>query len=150
MLSILTKEDFRDKLCHCPQCFPNLIPHPQLQEEEDEYEPSISDSEQSIDGDASATRSVGTGSILDRGEAALSTVDRVKAIEGVMVYNHLKDKVKEFLKPYAESGQAVSADDIKGYFEKLRGDQEAMKEAREKPIPGDGEDDDNRREQSGY
>ncbi|KAK5086132.1 hypothetical protein LTR70_000230 [Exophiala xenobiotica] len=150
LLSILAKEDFRDKLCHCPQCFPNLVPHPQLQEEEDEYEPSISASEQSLAGGASGTRSVGTGSILERGEAALSTMDRVKAIEGVMVYNHLKDKVKEFLKPYAESGEAVSADDIKGYFEKLRGDQEAMKEAREKPIPGEGEDGDNRREQSGY
>lgn len=150
LFSILAKVDFREKLCHCPQCFPNLIPHPQLQEEEDEYEPSISDSEQSLAGGGSGTRSVGTGSILERGEAALSTMDRVKAIEGVMVYNHLKDKVKEFLKPYAESGQAVSADDIKGYFEKLRGDQEAVKEARKKPIPGDGDDEDNRREQSGY
>ena len=145
-LSILAKEDFREKLCHCPACFPNLIPHPQLQEEEDEYEPSISDSEQSNAG-GSGTRSVGTGSLLERGEAALSNVDRVRAIEGVMVYNHLKDKVKEFLKPYAESGQAVSADDIKGYFEKLRGDQEAMKEASQKPVATD---DDNRREQSGY
>ena len=151
LLSILAKEDFRDKFCHCPQCFPNLIPHPQLQEEEDEYEPSISASEQSLAGGGSGTRSVGTGSILERGEAALSTMDRVKAIEGVMVYNHLKDKVKDFLKPYAESGEAVSAEDIKAYFEKLRGDQEAMRDAREKPVPGDGEGDgDNRREQSGY
>lgn len=144
--SILATGDFREKFCHCPACFPNLIPHPQLQEEEDEYEPSISDSEQSNAG-GSATRSVGTGSLLERGEAALSNVDRVRAIEGVMVYNHLKDKVKEFLKPYAESGQAVSAEDIKGYFEKLRGDQEAMKEASQKPVPAE---DDNRREQSGY
>ncbi|KAK5944191.1 hypothetical protein PMZ80_003472 [Knufia obscura] len=150
VISILAKDDFRDKFCHCPQCFPNLIPHPQLQEEEDEYEPSISASEQSQAGGGSGTRSVGTGSILERGEAALSTMDRVKAIEGVMVYNHLKDKVKEFLKPYAESGEAVSADDIKGYFEKLRGDQEAMKEASGKPVAGDGEDGDSRREQSGY
>lgn len=150
LLSILAQEDFRDKFCHCPQCFPNLIPHPQLQEEEDEYEPSMSDSAQSLVGGGSGTRSAGTGSILERGEAALSTMDRVKAIEGVMVYNHLKDKVKEFLKPYAESGEAVSADDIKGYFEKLRGDQEAMKEAREKPVAGDGDEGGNRREQSGY
>jgi len=148
--SILAKEDFRDHLCHCPQCFPNLIPHPQLQEPEDEYEPSISDSAQSQVGGGSGTRSAGTASLLDRGEAALSTMDRVKAIEGVMVYNHLKDKVKEFLKPYAESGQAVGAEDIKAYFEKLRGDQDAVKEASEKPVPGDDADGSNRREQSGY
>lgn len=148
--SILAKEDYRDHFCHCPQCFPNLVPHPQLQEPEDEYEPSISDSARSLVGGGSATGSVGTGSLLERGEAALSTMDRVKAIEGVMVYNHLKDKVKEFLKPYAESGEAVGAEDIKAYFEKLRGDKEAMKEASEKPVPGDDTDGEHRREQSGY
>ena len=46
-----------------------------------------------------------------------------------MVYNHLKDKVKDFLQPFAESGQAVGAEDIKAYFEKLRGDEQAMKSA---------------------
>lgn len=151
--SILGKEDFRDQFCRCPQCFPNLMPHPQLQEEEDEYEPSISDSERSLvgGGGASGTRSAGTASLLDRGEAALNTMDRVKAIEGVMAYNHLKDKVKEFLKPYAESGKTVSADDIKEYFEKLRGDHEAVKEASSKPVPDDENGgDDQRREQSGY
>lgn len=154
MFSILAMEDFRDKFCRCPRCFRNLIPHPQLQEEEDEYEPSISDSERSlVGGGASGTRSAGTASLLDRGEAALNTMDRVKAIEGVMAYNHLKDKVKEFLKPYAESGKTVSADDIKEYFEKLRGDHEAVKEASGKPIPDDDDNDggdDKRREQSGY
>ena len=46
-----------------------------------------------------------------------------------MVYNHLKDKVKSFLQPFAESGQAVGAEDIKAYFEKLRGDEQGMKSA---------------------
>jgi E3 ubiquitin-protein ligase UBR7 len=49
--------------------------------------------------------------------------------EGVMVYNHLKDKVKSFLQPFAESGLVVGAEDIKAYFEKLRGDAEAIKAA---------------------
>ena len=76
-----------------------------------------------------------------------------------MVYNHLKDKVKEFLKPYAESGQAVGADDIKAYFEKMRGDAEAIRAAGGNALAsggggsgdGDGEGEgDKRREQSGY
>lgn len=46
-----------------------------------------------------------------------------------MVYAHLKDKVKAFLQPFAESGQVVGAEDIKAYFEKLRGDAEAIKDA---------------------
>jgi E3 ubiquitin-protein ligase UBR7 len=153
--SLFLKEDFRDHICHCPKCYPNLIPHPQLTEEEDTYEPPVSESGQSDAGPGSGTRSHGTGSLLERGEAALSNVDRVRAIEGVMVYNHLKDKVKDFLKPYAESGKAVGAEDIKAYFEKLRGDDAAMREAGTKPGTRD-EDKENeggtgyRREQSGY
>ncbi|OQU97639.1 hypothetical protein CLAIMM_03537 [Cladophialophora immunda] len=40
--SLFLRADFRDHLCHCPQCYPHLIPHPQLLEEEDTYEPSLS------------------------------------------------------------------------------------------------------------
>ncbi|KAL9626115.1 MAG: hypothetical protein Q9164_007943, partial [Protoblastenia rupestris] len=72
-----------------------------------------------------------------------------------MVYNHLKDKVKSFLQPFAESGQAVGAEDIKAYFEKLRGDEDAIKNAGSGAANGAGSGDgdggkggDNRREQS--
>ena len=67
-----------------------------------------------------------------------------------MVYNHLKDKVKSFLQPFAESGQAVGAEDIKAYFEKLRGDEQGIQAAAVSSgnggVDGGG---DNRREQSG-
>lgn len=66
-----------------------------------------------------------------------------------MVYNHLKDKVKDFLQPFAESGQAVGAEDIKAYFEKLRGDEQAMKSAQTLVNGSNGNDGDSRREQSG-
>lgn len=67
-----------------------------------------------------------------------------------MVYNHLKDKVKSFLQPFAESGQAVGAEDIKAYFEKLRGDEQGIKSAQVIAAGGDGPGDGgNRREQSG-
>ncbi|KAL8769657.1 MAG: hypothetical protein Q9209_004454 [Squamulea sp. 1 TL-2023] len=140
--SLFLKDDFRDHFCRCTNCYPNLRVHPQLLEEEESYEPPLSEE------DENARGSVGTGSLLDRGEAALNNVDRVRAIEGVMVYNHLKDKVKSFLQPFAESGQAVGAEDIKAYFEKLRGDEQAIKSAATVDSAGNG-DDDNRREQSG-
>ncbi|OAX82428.1 hypothetical protein ACJ72_03224 [Emergomyces africanus] len=151
--SLFLKEDFRDYLCHCPSCFPNLIPHPQLREEEETYEPPLSETGDDVNGDGSQH----TGSLLERGEAALSNLDRVRAIEGVMAYNHLKDKVKAFLKPFAESGQAVRAEDIKAYFEKLRGDSQGISEAEGAASAsasrrdGDGKDggSSNRREQSG-
>lgn len=58
-----------------------------------------------------------------------------------MVYNHLKDKVKSFLQPFAASGQPVGAEDIKAYFEKLRGDDEAIKAAGGRTVvAGDNEE----------
>ena len=132
--SLFLKEDFRDHLCRCATCFPNLAPHIQLREEEDTYEPPLSD-DGSGDGH-NGNGSTGTGSLLDRGEAALSNIDRVRAIEGAMVYNHLRDKVKEFLKPFAETGKAVSAEDIKGYFERLRGDDQGISEAGNQALQG--------------
>ncbi|PLB53394.1 putative metaphase-anaphase transition protein [Aspergillus steynii IBT 23096] len=148
--SLFLKEDFRDHFCRCPECYPNLSHHPQLREEEETYEPPLSE----IGDDANGGGSTGTGSIYDRGEAALNNMDRVRAIEGAMVYNHLRDKVKEFLKPFAESGTAVGADDIKSYFEKLRGDEQPMRDAAGQASRSKGDDDNdndgNRQEQSGY
>ena len=57
-----------------------------------------------------------------------------------MVYNHLKDKVKSFLQPFAESGQPVAAEDIKAYFEKLRGDDMAIKAAGGRLMTAGGND----------
>ncbi|KAK5172386.1 hypothetical protein LTR04_006388 [Oleoguttula sp. CCFEE 6159] len=116
-LSLFLLPSFRNNLCHCALHFPLLPPHPALLDDEPTYEPPMSDSDA-----GGGARSVGTGSLLDRGEAALSNIDRVRAIEGVMAYNHVRDKVKAFLKPFAESGRMVEAEDIKAYFEKLRGD----------------------------
>jgi E3 ubiquitin-protein ligase UBR7 len=140
--SLFYKEGFRDHLCKCMSCFPILKDHPYLLEEEDTYKPPMS-----TEGDDEAPGSLGSRSLLDRGEAALSNVDRVRAIEGVMVYNHLKDKVKHFLKPFADSKTPVGAEDIKRYFEGLRGDAEAIRAAGANSSSSG--NDDNRREQSG-
>lgn len=138
-ISLFFKSDFRDHLCRCSSCFPNLKPHNQLLEEEDTYEPPMSEGEEEAGGST-----VGSGSIYDRGESALKNVDRVRAIEGVMAYNHLKDKLKPFFQQFAESGKAISAEDIKAHFAKMRGDEQAIKDA------GEGAKTDNRKEQSGY
>ncbi|CAK4034301.1 related to metaphase-anaphase transition (Mlo2) [Lecanosticta acicola] len=148
-VSVFVKEDFRDHLCRCPECFPRLARHPQLLEEEDTYEPPVSESGHDENGSV-AGRSVHSGSLLDRGEAALSSMDRVRAIEGVMAYNHVRDKVKAFLQPFAESGQPVGAEDIKAYFAKLRGDEQAMREAGVGAESGGAVQGDGRKEQDGH
>ncbi|CAK7268746.1 hypothetical protein SEPCBS119000_003220 [Sporothrix epigloea] len=144
--SLFFTEGFREKLCRCSKCFPLLIPHPQLLEEEETYEPPISEGSESEDaGDGGGSGSHKSGSLYERGESALRNVDRVRAIEGLMAYNHLKDKLKPFFQQFAESGNAISAEDIKSYFAKLRGDEQAIREAGEAAGSGD-----SRREQSGY
>lgn len=148
--SIFVKEDFRDHLCRCPTCFPRLRLHPQLLEAEDPYEPPVSESDDEEADHPNGGGSVGSRSLLDRGEAALSTMDRMRAIEGVMAYNHLRDKVKAFLQPFAESGQAVGAEDVKAYFARLRGDEDAMRAAASGAGGNGDEGGDGRREQSGY
>ncbi|KAK3707017.1 hypothetical protein LTR37_012349 [Vermiconidia calcicola] len=149
-VTLFLKEDFRDHLCRCPDCFPRLAKHPQLLEEEESYEPPLSESDD-VAGD-DGNRSVNSGSILERGEAALSGMDRVRAIEGVMAYNYVKDKVKSFLQPFAETGQQVTAEDIKGYFAKLRGDEQDLRDAAVGAAGGGGGvgEGDGRREQGGY
>ncbi|KAI5363780.1 putative E3 ubiquitin-protein ligase UBR7 [Septoria linicola] len=148
-ISLFVKEDFRDQFCRCAECFPRLAKHPQLLEEEDAYEPPVSESDHNENASVGG-RSVNSGSLLDRGEAALSSMDRVRAIEGVMAYNHVRDKVKAFLQPFAESGQAVGAEDIKSYFAKLRGDEAAQREAAAGASTGGAVQGDDRREQDGY
>lgn len=140
-ISLFFKYDFRNHLCRCPDCFPRMAKHLQLLEEEEAYEPPVSE-----DGDDGEGSTVGSGSLLDRGERALTNVDRVRAIEGVMAYNHLKEKLKPFFKEFAESGKAISAEDIKAHFAKIRGDEEAIKQAGEAAANSE----DNRKEQSGY
>lgn len=148
-VSLFINEDFHEHMCRCSECFPRLSKHPQLLEEEEAYEPPVSESDVAEHGNGSiAGHSVNSGSLLDRGEAALSSIDRVRAIEGVMAYNHVRDKVKAFLQPFAESGQPVGAEDIKTYFAKLRGDEQAIREAG--MGAANGSQPDQRREQGGY
>lgn len=144
--SLFFTSNFRDHLCRCPACFPLLAQHPQLLEEEETYEPPVSESG---DSEQHPAASSGGGSLYDRGESALRAVDRVRAIEGVMAYQHLKDKLMPFFQQFAESKQAISAEDVKEYFAKLRGDDEAIREAGEGAASGRGEGGDTRTEERG-
>ena len=73
---IATEETFRTRFCRCAKCYPLMSKLPQLLEEEVVYEPPLSEDGDDEEGGGS----MGTGSLLERGEAALSNVDRVRAI----------------------------------------------------------------------
>lgn len=106
--SLLLPSTFRSTICRCMFCYPNLISYPILMEEEESYTPPVSRSPSP------------TGSMYDEGEKALNTMDRVKAIEGVLAYNSLKETVKAFLTPFAKEGRVVASEDVKDLFEGLK------------------------------
>ena len=134
-ISLFLLAPFRADLCRCPACFPLLSRHRCLLEEEETYSPPA-DSETASE----------SGSLFDRGEKALGNMDRVKAIQGVTAFNALKDNLKGFLKGFAESGKAVSAEDVKAHFAALRGETGTVVEKVDsKGVEGDG-----RKEGEGY
>ncbi|PKS07496.1 hypothetical protein jhhlp_006100 [Lomentospora prolificans] len=147
--SLFFESDFREQLCSCDECSIYLEKFPQLKEEEDIYEPPLSEG-----GSENGASTHGSGSIYERGESALKNIDRVRAIEGVMAYNMMKEKLKPLFEAFAGTGKAIGADDIKDYFAKLRGDDEAIKNAGRAAAASSSNDDQDgsngRKEQSGY
>ncbi|KAK6460063.1 putative zinc finger in N-recognin-domain-containing protein [Scheffersomyces coipomensis] len=76
------------------------------------YEPPEEDS----DDGASST----TGSLLDLGSEALSTLPREKAIEGIQALDKISSKLRDFLKPFAEQGKVVTEDEVRDFFAKVK------------------------------
>jgi E3 ubiquitin-protein ligase UBR7 len=145
IFSLFFSEGFRSELCKCKTCWTRIAQYPQLQDEESIYEPSVSEDS------ANGASTLGSGSLYERGESALKNMDRVRAIEGVMAYNLMKEQLKPFFEKFAGTGKAISADDIKDYFAKLRGDDQAIKSASQAAEESrSGRDSDHRREQGGY
>ncbi|KAF3932433.1 hypothetical protein ABW20_dc0108834 [Dactylellina cionopaga] len=118
-ISLFLSPDFRDHVCRCNLCLEVLRGHTCLLEDEPTYEPPL---------DSDAAESNGRESLLDAGEKALNTIDRVRAIEGVLAYNMLKEKVKEFLQPFAEERRIVCKEDVKKYFKELKEDSSSTKQ----------------------
>ena len=79
VFSLFVTSEFRKHLCRCANCFPKISPHVGLLDVEETYKPPLSENGED-DEDTVVHSDAGTGSLLDRGERALSNVDRVRAI----------------------------------------------------------------------
>ena len=94
--SLFVKSNFRKHLCRCANCFPNLAPHVGLLDVEETYEPPLSEDEEDAE-DTMVHSDAGTGSLLDRGERALSNVDRVRAIGKFLPFQFFAPPMIEWL-----------------------------------------------------
>jgi E3 ubiquitin-protein ligase UBR7 len=63
-----------------------------------------------------------TSSIYDMGARAINSLPREQAIEGVQVFETIKTRLKDFLKPFAQDGKVVNKEDIESFFEELKKD----------------------------
>jgi len=101
---------WRSSLCKCPSCTQLYIDTNTsfLTEESDtvhHYESKARDKK-------------GT---LEQGMEALSQMDRVKQVEAIHSYNNMKQNLMEYLAKFADSKKVVREDDIRTFFEGMKG-----------------------------
>ncbi|KAJ7054120.1 hypothetical protein C8F01DRAFT_1163977, partial [Mycena amicta] len=99
-------EDFRTKWCRCDSCLPSLEAHSYLLEDEETYEPPE-------DPDSGL-------SLEELGMRALERLPRDRAIDGILAFNTMRDKLRSYLRPFAEAGKVVGEADVQSFFEELR------------------------------
>jgi len=58
---------------------------------------------------------------LEQGMEALGQLDRVKQVEAIHSYNNMKENLMEYLAKFADSKKVVREDDIRTFFEGMKG-----------------------------
>lgn len=56
-------------------------------------------------------------SLLDLGTEALLQMPREQAVQGLEAYTGLRNKLMQYLEPFAREGKVVKESDIQGFFE---------------------------------
>lgn len=107
-ISLFLVDGFQDMLLRStdPDVLALLDSFPFLKEVEVVYEPPEDD-------DANS-------SLLDAGTKALNQLPRQQAIDGMHAYAIVRERVKEFLKPFAEQGKVVTESDVTTFFDQVQ------------------------------
>ncbi|KDE06597.1 hypothetical protein MVLG_03093 [Microbotryum lychnidis-dioicae p1A1 Lamole] len=105
-LNVFFEKGWRMRWCQCQECSPLFTDFPYFLEEEESYEPPD---------DPDAHKST-----HELGMAALSRMPREQAIEGAIAFQGLSERLKNYLRPYSESGATVTKELIDEFFAKER------------------------------
>ncbi|KAL5633749.1 hypothetical protein ACGC1H_005822 [Rhizoctonia solani] len=97
---------WRERWCRCETCYPFILKHPFLLEEEETYEPPQ-------DPDAGL-------SLEELGMRALATLPHERALDSIRAYNAMRDDLMLYLRPFADSGREVREEDITAFFQRRR------------------------------
>ncbi|KAI9271964.1 putative zinc finger in N-recognin-domain-containing protein [Sporodiniella umbellata] len=103
-IELFLQDAWRQDLCRCEKCLEAYKAKgiEFLLEEETTFEPEE-------DQDASK-------SLLDIGMEQLQRMDRVKALESLMAYQHLAQDLKTYLSSFKDSGKTVTKEDVEAFF----------------------------------
>lgn len=118
--SIFLKPEFKDHLKNLASSEPPtklttfLQNNPYLFNSDPVYQPPDDD-----DDDGSSS----TGSLLYLGTEALLSLPREQAIQGLQAYDKIKEKLRDFFKPFAEDGKIVTEDEVRSFFNKVKEEQ---------------------------
>ncbi|EUC58458.1 metaphase-anaphase transition protein (Mlo2), putative [Rhizoctonia solani AG-3 Rhs1AP] len=103
---VFLSEGWRERWCRCETCYPSILKHPFLLEEEEIYEPPQ-------DPDAGL-------SLEELGMRALATLPHERALDSIRAYNAMRDDLMLYLRPFADSGREVREEDITAFFQRRR------------------------------
>lgn len=106
--SLFLVRGFREHLCRCEACLTRFRDLPALFYDEEIYDPP------SDDDIGQSTEQAGKRALDD----TLRSMPREKAIEGILAFDKLKSRFKAFLEPLAQSGEIVTEQHVKSFFEK--------------------------------
>lgn len=65
-------------------------------------------------------RAASESSAYEQGIQALASINRVQQIDAITEYNHMKDRLKEYLHTFVVSKKVVTEEDINRFFDEMR------------------------------
>jgi E3 ubiquitin-protein ligase UBR7 len=117
--SVFLKPGFRDHLFHLATStedskLSQFLKHNEyLYKDDPVYEPPEDEDDEN---------SSSTGSLFELGADALLTLPPEQAIEGLHAYNKIREKLKDFFKPFAEQGELVTEEKVREFFDQVKND----------------------------
>ncbi|CCG83555.1 Protein mlo2 [Taphrina deformans PYCC 5710] len=106
--SLFLLDSFRTQFCACAGCTHRIAGLPALATEEEVYDPPIDDQDDNESSFEAGSRAL---------EQTLQAMPRDKAIEGLLAFNKLKDHITTCLKPLADSGEIITSEHVRNFFE---------------------------------
>ncbi|GAA5987997.1 hypothetical protein JCM5350_007855 [Sporobolomyces pararoseus] len=102
-INLFLANDWQTIWCRCEKCLPMFYDFPYLLEEEEEYAPP--EDEQAH----KSTFDLGMDHLLNK-------MPRAQALDSIRAFSGLSDRIKDYLRPLADSGTSITKEHIESFF----------------------------------